>query len=116
MIYLLVSYLLALAAGLIAWYRRAARKAEAARAQEEHRADVAVATHTADRAVEARKVEAHERAEAAIPAPDVTRDPAVVVGEIDDAFRGTLPRVVDAETQRRAAERVRARIAAPRRR
>lgn len=105
----------ALIVAVLWWFRRRARKAEERAAKEERRADVAVATHEADRAVEARKAEAHERAEAAIPTPDVTQPAAVVVGEIDDAFRGTLPRVVDAETQRRAAERVRARIAAPRR-
>lgn len=101
----------ALIVAVLWWFRRRARKAEERAAKEEHRADVAVATHEADRAVEARKAEAHERAEAAIPTPDVTQPAAVVVGEIDDAFR----RTVDPETQRRAAERVRARIAAPRR-
>ena len=97
------------------WLRRGKRKAEERAAREEKRADVAVATATADRAVEARKDEARVEAQAAIPEPTST-EPSVIVEDALAQFKAAEPRRPDAETQARAAARVRKVIAAPRKR
>lgn len=82
------------------------RKAEARAAAQEKRADIAVATSTADRAVEARKDEARVEAQAAIPEPTSTV-PSVIVEDALAQFKAADPRRPDAETQARAAARVR---------
>lgn len=111
-------FLGALLGAVLWWLRRGKRKAEARAAREEKRADVAEATRTADRVVEARKDEARVEAQVAIPEPTST-EPSVIVEDALAQFVAAAPKRTLATAQdeaRRASGRVRKPIVAPRKR